>query len=294
MLSRREIIGLLALGAASPAFGLGPLPSQPRLPWSSFRDTRDYRRLIDAVRAMKANSDTEDPASWAFWAMIHMHHCPHGKPYFLAWHRGYLHLFEAKLREVSVSASLLVPYWDYFADPRIPAEFTDGGSANPLFEPRIGAAVDKALGYAAFAPDVTGFQRGSAANCFEAQVEAFHNKVHNLVGGRMATMLSPSDMLFWVHHANIDRLWAAWGSAGAGRTIPAAADPYWGGDFDYAEGLTLPRKVGTLISPPSAAVVKGTVTSTSSCPSTTLNRADRKSTRLNSSHTDISRMPASA
>ncbi|MDG2532328.1 tyrosinase family protein [Sphingomonas sp. HITSZ_GF] len=220
--------------------------TQPRLPWAAFRRTPDYPRFVEAVRRMKANPDAESPNSWGFWPMVHMHHCPHGKPYFLAWHRGYLHLFEAKLREISGSATLRVPYWDYFADPHLPAEFTSGNSAtNPLFEPRIGGEVGKALGFAAFAPQITGFQRGASAECFEAEVEAFHNKVHNLVGGRMATMLSPSDVIFWVHHANVDRLWAAWTAAGEGRTMPPPGDAYWAGRFDYAEGVELDRAVAS-------------------------------------------------
>ena len=243
MLSRREIIAVLAAGVAAPGLAFAA-PPQPRLPWAEFRRTPDYARLIEAVRRMKANPDANSPNSWAFWPMVHMHHCPHGQPYFLAWHRGYLHLFEAKLREISASATLRVPYWDYFADPRIPAEFSAGNSAtNPLFEPRIGGEVGKALGFAAFAPKITGFQRGSSAECFEAEAEAFHNKVHNLVGGRMATMLSPSDMIFWVHHANVDRLWAAWSAAGEGRTMPLAGEAYWAGRFDYADGVALERKV---------------------------------------------------
>ncbi|WP_342250529.1 tyrosinase family protein [Sphingomonas sp. OTU376] len=243
MLSRREIIGLLAAGIAAPAFALDA-PTQPRLPWAAFRRGPDYPRLVEAVRRMKANRDESDPASWSFWPLVHMHHCPHGKPYFLAWHRGYLHLFEATLREVSGSQTLRVPYWDYFSDPRLPAEFTSGNSAtNPLFEPRIGGEVGQALGFAAFAPELIGFQRTAGADCFEAQVEAFHNKVHNLVGGRMASMLSPSDMIFWVHHANVDRLWSGWSAAGEGRTMPAAGDAYWGGRFDYADGMGLDRAV---------------------------------------------------
>lgn len=243
MLSRREIIGLLAGCIAAPAFALDA-PTQPRLPWAMFRRSADYPRLVEAVRRMKANRDERDPASWSFWPLVHMHHCPHGKPYFLAWHRGYLHLFETKLREISGSQTLRVPYWDYFSDPRLPAEFTSGNSAtNPLFEPRIGGEVGQALGFAAFAPELTGFQRTAGADCFEAQVEAFHNKVHNLVGGRMASMISPSDMIFWVHHANVDRLWSAWAAAGEGRTVPAAGDPYWAGRFDYADGVGLDRSV---------------------------------------------------
>lgn len=38
----------------------------------------------------------------------------------------------------------------------------------------------------------------------------FHNLVHRWVNGTMLTMASPNDPVFWLHHANIDRLWGIW------------------------------------------------------------------------------------
>ena len=37
-----------------------------------------------------------------------------------------------------------------------------------------------------------------------------HNLVHRWVGGNMSTRSSPNDPVFWLHHCNIDRLWAVW------------------------------------------------------------------------------------
>ncbi|MFN0125291.1 MAG: tyrosinase family protein [Verrucomicrobiales bacterium] len=37
-----------------------------------------------------------------------------------------------------------------------------------------------------------------------------HNSGHRAVGGTMASASSPADPIFWMHHANIDRLWAIW------------------------------------------------------------------------------------
>ena len=37
-----------------------------------------------------------------------------------------------------------------------------------------------------------------------------HNLVHRWVGGTMVEMSSPNDPVFWLHHCNIDRLWAEW------------------------------------------------------------------------------------
>ena len=37
-----------------------------------------------------------------------------------------------------------------------------------------------------------------------------HAAPHSFIGGPMLDMLSPSDPLFFVHHANVDRIWALW------------------------------------------------------------------------------------
>lgn len=37
-----------------------------------------------------------------------------------------------------------------------------------------------------------------------------HNRVHVWVGGNMLPMTSPNDPVFWLHHCNLDRLWAIW------------------------------------------------------------------------------------
>lgn len=37
-----------------------------------------------------------------------------------------------------------------------------------------------------------------------------HNRGHNYVGGHMSGAFSPNDPVFWLHHANVDRLWANW------------------------------------------------------------------------------------
>jgi hypothetical protein len=48
-------------------------------------------------------------------------------------------------------------------------------------------------------------------NCFRSHHEAdLHNWIHNWVGGSMLNMTSPNDPCFWLHHCNIDRLWAVW------------------------------------------------------------------------------------
>ncbi len=246
-MDRRAILGALAAFGAGTAIGpaagfMAPPMVRMREPWDVFAKGPLYPAFLEAVTKLKADTDPESPDSLRFWANIHQNHCPHGKGHFLAWHRGYLFLFEAKLRALSGEDALRLPYWDYFASAAIPEAFTKGdGRRNPLFEIRKGSSVGPALAFGAFAPDVTAFERG-LPGAFEARIEGSpHNNVHNLVGGKMATMQSPLDLLFWLHHANIDRLWSAWIAAGQGRTMPAADADYWKGQFDYSGGVTFER-----------------------------------------------------
>lgn len=37
-----------------------------------------------------------------------------------------------------------------------------------------------------------------------------HNQVHAMIGGQMTTGSSPNDPVFFLHHCNVDRLWALW------------------------------------------------------------------------------------
>lgn len=174
--------------------------------------------------------------------------CPHGLLDFLPWHRAYLHFFELIVESV-VGEPFAMPYWNYL-DPRfrdMPAPFRDerlaDGGENPLYyadrsplchnpdDPGVPAS-DKPLireidlNWTAATEqdflehgDIFGFGDG-----FSAQVEgAPHGSVHVRIGRRvrqtdgseillgMATPeLAARDPIFWLHHANLDRLWEWW------------------------------------------------------------------------------------
>jgi tyrosinase len=63
-----------------------------------------------------------------------------------------------------------------------------------------------------------------------------HNRVHNWVGGSMLEMTSPNDPVFWLLHANLDRLWGEWealygyqypdGDAPPGQNLNDPMDPF--------------------------------------------------------------------
>ena len=42
------------------------------------------------------------------------------------------------------------------------------------------------------------------------QLPQTHNAGHRFIGGHMGGAFSPNDPIFWLHHANVDRLWDSW------------------------------------------------------------------------------------
>ena len=57
--------------------------------------------------------------------------------------------------------------------------------------------------------DATSWANSSSG--LRSNVESnLHNVVHRWAGGTMGMMTSPNDPVFWLHHCNIDRLWAVW------------------------------------------------------------------------------------
>jgi tyrosinase-like protein/polyphenol oxidase-like protein len=170
--------------------------------------------------------------------------CQHGTWFFLAWHRMFIYHFEQIVRAAVVqaggSADWALPFWDYGAgghQATLPTPFrsaTVNGGPNPLYEAKRAAGINagQALSPAVASPaqalrsprftGMTQFGGGvtSVAQFSNStgQVEQTpHNVVHVAVGGSSGLMADPDqaaqDPIFWIHHANIDRLWFLWSSA---------------------------------------------------------------------------------
>lgn len=173
-----------------------------------------------------------------------MRQCQHGTWFFLPWHRGYLAAFEAIVTNTIVSlggpTDWTVPYWNYLYTQRpgsnaLPAPFVastwpDGGK-NPLGavprrstgplpvgtgELEINLNCQKETIYTS-APNTrhyggakTPFMHRSRGQSGANELNP-HNTVHNRIGGYIGNQDTAAlDPIFWVHHCNIDRLWAAW------------------------------------------------------------------------------------
>ncbi len=173
-----------------------------------------------------------------FWAQ-----CQHQSWYFLPWHRGYLAIFEeivAKTIEgLGGPKDWALPYWNYSDSNNpnarlLPAAFVaqqTGSAQNPLWSPRGSNGADLGIGdddvslaaltkcktfigqntgaHPGFGGPKSGFNHAGGPNGGLEMVP--HNYIHDAVGGLMGDPRTAAhDPIFWLHHANIDRLWEVW------------------------------------------------------------------------------------
>lgn len=205
---------------------------------------------------------------------VHWNDCQHGSWFFLPWHRVYLHHFEVIVRSTVAKlkgpADWALPYWDY-SDPQRPnvrqlppafrAQQLLNGSPNPLYVAQRAAATNgggqlpagavstaAALAETMFADaagggtvpsfggPVTGASHSGGVMGTLERVP--HGPVHVEVGGSTGWMsgfdTAGRDPIFWLHHANIDRLWSVWLRT-AGHLNPT--DPRWLREtFEFGSG----------------------------------------------------------
>jgi tyrosinase len=182
--------------------------------------------------------------------------CEHQSWFFVVWHRMYLHYFEEIVRAAVIEAGgpkdWALPYWNYELGGQkatLPTAFrnpqNEDGSTNFLFVAERRQGVNQggmippqvASAAAALArPNYIGtaeFGGGEAPphEQFWGQAGTLemtpHNAIHNVLGGPGGWMADPDqaalDPIFWLHHANIDRVWAEW-QAVKGHEDPAETD----------------------------------------------------------------------
>lgn len=172
----------------------------------------------------------------------------------------YLYYFERILRAASGDSNFALPYWNYTNDParqdpdqrQLPLPFRQPADpiSNPLYFANRAGPINNGTGYLPQS-DVdysTAFQftqfdgpSGSGSGTFGGGIEPPnqlnqdwgaletkpHNAVHSDIGGCMGDVLcAAQDPIFFLHHANIDRLWKRWLGQGGGRQNPVG-DQTW-------------------------------------------------------------------
>lgn len=139
----------------------------------------------------------------------------HGNPFFYPWHRKFLINLEKELQEIDPDIAL--PYWDSTNDqsttalPWTPSFM--GGTGNPVSGPFAPWGISRALGVSSSLPsaDTIDDNRGlSPYSNHWSPAESTHGPPHNWVGGNMATVRSPEDPIFFLHHCFVDKWWSDW------------------------------------------------------------------------------------
>jgi len=243
LVAYERAVGLMR--AADPPVGR---PTNP-LGWA-------YLAAIHGRAGVGGSADTSDP----LWCT-----CQHGSWYFLPWHRMYLMAFELAVQDVLHDPDWSLPYW-YAVNPDdagtavLPPAFRDRTVGNDLFTtrrsrrmnagaplPDLGASLLDALAAPVYSTPLgtSTFGGGERATpSFSGDETGLledtpHGAVHVLVGndfdaagnpvrlGWMGSFFTAAlDPVFWLHHANLDRLWQAWLDADPAHVQPTGDDAW--------------------------------------------------------------------
>lgn len=166
-----------------------------------------------------------------------------GTQRFLSWHRDYLLQFEK-------AAGIPIPYWDWTKHKAVPAWLKTFKPT--VFIPGFGTVVVRRNASIPAKINVSGIMALTTFTDFTNQLEnGPHGEVHVEVGTvngvreAMADIrVSPADPIFWLHHAQLDRLWSIWQVQNPGKNptltgANAVMDP-------WPETATQLRSIATL------------------------------------------------
>ncbi len=207
--------------------------------WYTHSVRGDRSKAAEIKRVYKSNAPAAAKAlAEAMWSTCEPHFDMNGTraAFFLPWHRMYLHCFEDIVREVSGKPTFTLPFWDYTdPDPArriVPEEFRKKGDAKwgglhretrhayanqgkPIDGP---GGQQSEMSLAATNSDTYGDNgagdAGMCANLDGGLHGAVHVNVGNFDNGMGTIEWAAGDPLFWIHHCNIDRVWAGWNMAG--------------------------------------------------------------------------------
>ena len=169
---------------------------------------------------------TGDPNSYGNLVANHANHSFNMHPFmgpvaiqrFLPWHR----VFVLKVEQMgqSIDPLFFIPYWKWTVDRGVPSWLA---SFLPTIKvPGIHRTVTRNPPRPnTTLPTSTQINSVLTATTFTNFVNAIdgpHGRVHNWCFGTMSDISwSPVDPLFWLHHAEIDRLWSVWQSTNPGQ-----------------------------------------------------------------------------
>lgn len=201
--------------------------------WYTHAVPSDRTKASEIARIYPNSSDPRRAIATAMWDTCESHTDMDGtrQDYFLPWHRMYVSYLEDIVRSVTGKPDFTLPYWNYtepgqralpiqFRSPTDPtwkslhrsarkAGVNDGRPIDSLPGALpINISAMRSPGYRDSAGDA-----GFCANIDNAPHGAVHVDVGNARGMGQVPWAA-NDPIFWLHHCNIDRIWASWNKAG--------------------------------------------------------------------------------
>ena len=252
MIGRRAFIAGVTTAVAAPAVLReargAPTPLRIRRDVQSMAANDPwFGKYAQAVQAMHdlTKNKPNDKRGWRNQALIHLNHCPHGDDTFLHWHRHYILNFELICGQLIGDPGFALAYWNWSAkNGTIPNPFYDLQKLNVTFwkdpsnaqsnnwspntvNTKGARALLKGQGLQSSSSSfsqtkIDDIKENTDFDLFQSELEGGpHNNAHTITGGssggtngHMRSGMSPLDPIFWLHHCNIDRIWAEWQSAG--------------------------------------------------------------------------------
>ncbi|KAJ2162095.1 hypothetical protein GGF46_000970 [Coemansia sp. RSA 552] len=239
-----KFLSVITAAAAVGLTAIGVADAQQNQPRCSSVYTRKEILSLTSAEWNVYNSVTQamQRDGWFQWfAYLHtLNFGPiHGNSQFLPFHRRFVHEWESAGRRYNTN--FIQPYWDEMRDYRAPATsqvltssrvggngggtngcvtnglqngwqltypnnhclrrtFSNNGNINPWYSPEYIASI---------------LQRATTMADIRPRLEfSLHGIVHIDIGGDMSARHSPNDVIFMLHHANLDRIWWQWQQAG--------------------------------------------------------------------------------
>lgn len=189
-------------------------------------ELHEFREALAEMYTLPASN----PNSFAKQATFHggppISYCRHGAPGFFTWHRAEIKAFEDALQ--AVGCNVMLPFWDWSSGPstgipdacRNPTYVNRSGATvpNPLYAgPRSGGGMTSRSGsidtttFDDLAASVQSAMSEPSFSSFQSLINGPHGSIHVRVNGDMCCVPTASyDPIFYLHHANVDRIWARW------------------------------------------------------------------------------------
>jgi tyrosinase len=194
--------------------------------------TTQWKAFVSTVKTLKAKTLHPNYDDFVMAHMMSMHQMQaHARYTFLPWHREFLFHFENALS--AIDSTVTLPYWDWTTSRTIPDTLADAAEWGVTRAMQRGDALPASL-----ADEIATVMSRSTYGSFHDTINGPHGEVHVLIGGwdnatnrptgEMADIeRSPRDVLFWLHHAFLDKLWADWSAipANAGQLPPDGTMP---------------------------------------------------------------------